>query len=272
MTLNEQAPAAVAADQTESKDGHWYGFTAERGWYPLHGEGKKFGLADARKVVEAGGVANPSVTGYHGVLYKRPIEDYNMDGAILASKEIPEGDFETQTLWLKACRNHARSRSRGAMDTGSRIHRALEDAVMGKDYDASVDIYVQPVMKEREKLALRSPNPEKCVGSLKYGYGGTCDDHCEGLFVIDYKSRKAKGNKVPCYPTDKMQIAAYGFAIFGNEFFKSGTGVMIGISTDKPGLVTTHVFPGKELVTAFEAFLGVMQFWRLDNNFDPRRT
>lgn len=270
MTLNEQAPAAVAEKTTIG--GHWYSHDDARGWFPLYEPGKNFTLREARKVAESGAVAVPSVTTYFKVLHKQMLVDWMIDQHLNVALKTPRSEFANDEQWKDHVCNVAGNSSKGAMDLGTQIHSAIELAVGGKDYPAEMDVYVQPVMKERERMGLKSVAQEKCTGSLKYGYGGRVDDICEGRVIVDYKSRKSRKGKVASYSTDKIQTASYGFAEFDNPFFRSGRGIIFGISTSEPGVITVHEFDGKELIAAFEAFLGLMQVWRFENNFDPRRT
>src|SRR5207244_2191469 len=127
-------------------------------------------------------------------------------------------------------------------------------------------------LTERFRQGITNGEQEQCIGSLKYGYAGKADDLSDGMTVADYKSRKSKGKKVPSYETDAVQLAAYGFAKWGNEFFKKGRGIILAISTTEPGLVTPHVFSGPDLVKAFQAFLALTETWRYINSFDPRQS
>ena len=268
-TLFTEAPAAAPEKSAEFHGGHWYSHN-ESGWFPLYEPGKNFTLREARKVQKDGRVVMPSVTTYHKVLHKQNLVDWLIGQNLDVALRTPVAQFNTTDEWKDHVISTASNASRGAMDLGTNIHANIESAVKGEDYDAAMEVYVAPTMRERERLGLRSVAQEKCIGSLKYGYAGRCDDICEGLTLVDYKSRSSRKGKVGSYSTDETQLAAYGFAEFGNDFFKHGRGIIFGISTKEPGVVTVHEFAGKDLVPAFEAFLGLMQVWRFENNFDPR--
>lgn len=270
MTLNEQAPAAVA-QKAQTAGGHWYSHDDARGWFPLYEPGKNYTLRDARKLKETGAVVVPSVTTYFKVLHKQMLVDWLIGQHLDVALKTPRSEFANDEQWKEHVSSIADNSSKGAADLGTRIHEAIELAVGGKDYPADMDVYVTAVMNERERLGLKSIAQEKCVGSLKYGYGGRVDDICEGNVIVDYKSRKSRKGKVASYSTDRIQTASYGFAELNNPFFSSGRGLIFGISTTEPGIITVHEFTGKELVAAFEAFLGLMQVWRFENNFDPRK-
>jgi len=268
--LFTDAPVAAPDKSADFVGSHYYGHEPGRGWFPLYEPGKNFTLREARKVQKEGRVVVPSVTTYFKVLHKQMLVDWLIGQHLDVALRTPVAQFNNTEEWKDHVCNVASNSSRGAADLGTNIHAAIEAAVGGQDYAADMEAYVAPVLAKRAELGLSSVAQERPVGSLKYGYGGKVDDICTGLTIVDYKSRKSRKAKVASYSTDKIQLAAYGFAEHSNEFFKSGRGVIFGISTTEPGVITVHEFSGPELVPAFEAFLGLMQVWRFENNFDPR--
>lgn len=263
-----EAPAAKAA-KTDSS--HWYSNVDGR-WSALYTPEKNYTLREARKDKETGKVVVPSVTTVMKVLHKQNLVDYLMVQTAKAAMETEMTSELNGSEWIDVVVSKANSASKGAMDLGTRIHRAMEQVAANEEYDAELDVYVKPVVEARGELGVVTSGIEQCCGSVKYGYAGKCDEHAEGLTILDYKSRKSTGKtpKVGAYSTDKMQLAAYGFAIFGNPFFASGRGIIMGISTSQPGVVTPHVFTGEELKQAFEAFISLCAVWRFENKFDPR--
>jgi hypothetical protein len=263
MILNQSAPPLKAEKVSDSS--HWYGWTQNAGWHALYTPTKNYTLREARIAVAGGGVAVPSTTTYLGVLEKAPVIDYKLKAVANACWDLKNGSL-TRDEWVDAAVNRGKTASHPARDLGSNIHGAIETSVAGRDYDATYDQYVTPVMEQRSKWGLVSIAQEECVGSLEYGYGGKADDLCEGCIVVDYKSRK---NAVS-YKTDWAQIASYGYAKWGNDFFTKGAGIVFPISTGQPGLVSPEMKPGKDLVRYFDGFLGLTAWWRTDNKFDPR--
>jgi hypothetical protein len=263
-----EAPAATAP-KTDSS--HWY--SQEGGqWHPLYTPEKNYTLREARKDKEAGHTVVPSVTTVMKVLHKQNLVDYLMVQTAKAALETPV--TSTDAEWIDLVVSKANNASKGAMDLGTRIHRAMEQVAGGLEYEADINVYVKPVLEARDDLDVVTTGVEECCGSTKYGYAGKCDEHAMGMTILDYKSRKSTGKtpKVGAYSTDKMQLAAYGFAIFGNPFFATGRGIIMGISTSQPGVVTPHVFTGEELKPAFSAFIALCDVWRFENKFDPRVT
>lgn len=271
ISLNEQAPAAKAVPTDSS---HWYSHTPEWGWRPLYTPEKNYTLREARKAKEAGECVVPSVTTYFKCLHKQQLLDWKIEQAIRYADANPRGATLIEE-WIDSVTSKADSARRPAADLGTAIHAAVELAIADKPYDAAMDVYVQAVLAERAKLGIKSLGVETCCGSKSFGYGGKCDEHAEGMLIVDLKSRKSKRtatgklSKVTSYSTDKMQTAAYGYALFGDEFFTKGAGIVLGISTTEPGLVTPHIFMGDELLEAFDAFRGLIKIFAFENNFSP---
>lgn len=272
MTTNTIPDAVAPKGSGDFKGGHYYGYQNDK-WLPLYAPDKDFTLRQARKLQSEGKSAVPSVTTYIGAMSKPQLDTWKQENVAKAAfAALTNAAAQaSEEIWTDHCLAVASGASRGAMDLGSRIHKAIEDAVGGQDYDASLDIYVQAVMAERERLGIKESVQEQCIGSTKYGYAGRADDLSAGMTVTDYKSRKSKGKKVASYrESDDLQGASYGYARWGNEFFRTGRLHIFGISTTEPGLVTVHSTEGKDLIPAFEAFLSLTAVWRYTNNFDPR--
>jgi len=274
QTLN-QTDEPIKASKGLSDSSHYYSLVDGQ-WLPLYTPEKNYTLREARKDQAAGKVVVPSVTTIFKVLAKPQLERWKMEQAAKAMMEIcTKGGLAVSQLTpdeiLDQALDTANNSSKGAMDLGTKIHQAIEDCIAGRDYAADLAIYVVPVMAERAKREIRWSVTEACMGSTKYGYAGRCDDHSEeGMVIRDIKSRKSKGKKVPTYETDFAQVAAYGFARFGNDFFKQGSGEIWGISTSEPGLLTVTTKTGPELVADFQCFLALNTVWQHMNNFDAR--
>lgn len=274
--------SGYAKPQSHEDGGHYYGVdktavgaNGDPVWVPLYEPNKSYTLREARALRAAGGIAIPSVTTYFKAMAKPQLERWKqgqaagaMFDSLLTGSVLPRSDQREDAI--KQSLSTAGNASRGAMDLGTRIHGAIEDAVRGKVPSPDMKVYVDAVLDARAGLGITASHPEQCVGSLKYGYAGRCDDYTDDMQVIDYKSRKSRGNKVTVNESDPMQLAAYGYAKFGNAFFRDGKGHIFAISTTTPGLLTVHTFTGPQLVLAFQTFLALTQVWRFAHNFDPR--
>lgn len=276
MTTFQSAPPAKA--DTGSKGGsHFYGYTKERGFYPLYEEGGSFTLSQAKELRDQGQIVVPSVTGYISVMRKYQIEQYAQKAAARAGRDIPMADYPSEDDWLDAVLAKAQSASRGAMDLGTRVHKAVENFINGQDIDADMAPYADAVMANIREVGIADGLvAEEVAGSLEYGAAGKFDLVHEGTMTIgDIKTRghklnKKKPSRVPSYETDEIQVAAGGFFKWGNKFFIRGRGIIFATSTVQPGLVTVHQFAGRDLIPAFETFIALSAVWRFVNGADFR--
>jgi hypothetical protein len=271
-TVLNMVDAPIKASRSVEGSTRFYSYEEGRGWYAITtGDDKSFGMRDARKMKAEGKIVVPSVTSIFSVLAKPALDNWKAENVARACWDMHgEGYWmsKTQDEFIDAAIATASQASRGAMTLGTDIHQAIEDCIAGKDYRADLQIYVAPVMAERARREVRWSITEKAVGSTRFGYAGRCDDHSEETRTVrDNKSRKSKGKKVPVYETDFIQIAAYGHALFGDEFFKSGHGEIWGISTSEPGVITVHDKTGPEMVEDFAAFLALNKIWQHINRF-----
>lgn len=272
--LNQVDEPIKAARKTEGSTrfytcddaGNWSAITT--------GDDKSFGLREARKMKAEGKVVVPSVTSIFSVLAKPQLDVWKQENVAKAcweqhndSNAIWHGCDE----WTDAALATASQASKGAMNLGTAIHLAIEQWCAGQDYDAAMKPYVDAVAAEWKKRDIGESVSEVAVGDAQRGYAGRVDNFSRSTFrVRDFKSRSSKGKKVPTYPTDVFQGAAYGAAIFKNQFFGYGTFEVWGISTDQPGLVTVTEYTGQDLIDAYETFLALTTVWRGVNRYDGR--
>jgi len=279
MTTLLSAPPAKAVKA--AGDGHYYGYNPDsKTWYPLYEEGGTFGLAAAREAKANGLIVAPSVTGVIGVKRNPSIEKYMMENVAKACwvQAARWTAYESSEGFVEEAITTASHSSRGAMDLGTNIHTALEHSVKRDEWDAAYSIYVDAVHKAYAETGIAvGISAEECVGSILYGVAGKADIvHEASMTIGDIKTRghklnKVKASRVPTYrDSDQLQVAALGYMKWGNQFFLGGRGIVFGVSTTQPGLVTPHVFEGKDLVPAFECFLALNTAWRYIHNFDPR--
>lgn len=273
-TLLQEAPAAKAEKAQESS--HYYELVAGN-WQPLYTPEKSFTLREARKAQKEGRKVVPSVTTYFKCLHKQNLVDWKVENAVkLAYDKSCTAIKFNRDEWCDSIIAEASHASRGAMDLGTRIHTAIENATAGADFDADMKVYVEPALACRKAEGIFSLSVEECVGNLQEGYAGRCDEFFHGMIVGDNKSRKTtKGRKVATYDTEGLQLAAYGYAKWGFEFFDVGqktdrAGVIFVISTSEPGRVEPVWFTRGELHDAFNGFRYLTGVWRYINSFDPR--
>jgi hypothetical protein len=281
-TLLQEAPAVLteapgAKAEKAQESSHYYELIHGE-WAPLYTPEKSFTLREARKAKKEGRTVAPSVTTYFKCLHKQFLLDWKVEMAVKVAAERAAELYSTRITkeeFVESVINEASHSSRGAMDLGTNIHTAIEQATAGQDYDAAMQVYVEPAMAVRRAEGLVSVSVEECVGSVERGYAGRCDEFFSGMIVGDNKSRKTRpGKKVATYETDACQLAAYGYAKFGGAFFEGASdrgGVIFVISTSEPGRVEPVWFTRAELYEAWLGFESLTGVWRYINSFDPRK-
>lgn len=268
------APNAVASrNDSENAGSHWYGIENGR-VVPLYKEGGTFTKREARKLLKEGKAVLPSVTTYFKCLHKQMLVDWLMGQAVTATLEVKRADFAKESEWVDAALAKANNASKGAMDLGTRIHKALEQGLEGGDYEADMDVYVRPVFAKLKEADFVMEAQEICIADTSLGYAGRTD--IVGNFngnpaVLDAKSRKTiPGKKARGYGTDLMQLLAYGRAHYGPAFLQRGICQNLVISTTEPGRVEIITHDPADYHAAWDAFMGLTAVWRFEQNMDPR--
>jgi len=265
MTLID-APAAVAPKGSqEFEGGHFYQRLPSGVWIPLYQEGGTFNLRDARKLRKSGAIVCPSTTGIFKVLHKQMVVDWVKDRvAEVAWDEAlndPGAIGGNKKEWMERVVAKADRASDPAKQLGGEIHKGIELAIQDREYNANVAVYVEATMEKRREYGVVNISVEQCVGDADIGYAGRCDEFAEDYTVVDLKSRKSKAGEVASYETDVAQTASYGYAKWGDDFLNKGRGLIFGISTTEPGVVTVHEYTSEDLRKAFTAFVGMVGVW-----------
>lgn len=268
-TMNAAPNATASRKDSENAGSHWYEYNAGH-TSPLYREGGVVSLREARKYKAEGKTVLPSVTTIFKCLHKQMLVDWLMGQAATAALKVDRAQFATESDWLDAVMSLANNASRGAMDLGTRIHKAIELGLEGGDYEADMEVYVKPTFAALDKIGFKLVAQEICVAEPAIGYAGRCDLLGE-MEVLDAKSRKTTpGRKVRGYGTDLMQLLAYGYAYYGPSFLDMGICRNVVISTTEPGRVEIITHDQSDFHKAWDAFLGLTAVWRFENNFDPR--
>jgi hypothetical protein len=268
-TMNAAPNATASRKDGENAGSHWYEYRAGH-TSPLYKEGGVVTLREARKYKTDGKVVLPSVTTIFKCLHKQMLVDWLMGQAAVAATKFDRSAFSSESDWLDAVLGAANNSSRGAMDLGTRIHKAIELGLEGGEYDADMEVYAKPTFAKLEEIKFKLVAQEICVANPKVGYAGRCDLLGE-MEVLDAKSRKTTpGRKVRGYGTDLMQLLAYGVAHYGPDFLTQGVCRNVVISTTEPGRVEIITHDPNDYARAWDAFLGLTAVWRFESNFDPR--
>jgi hypothetical protein len=228
-------------------------------------------IADARKL----GLL-PSVTNILGVLAKDGLTNWKLQKVAEAALANPKRADETAEYWVERVIGASTAETADASDHGTKIHRALEQAIAGEEYSPDARPYVQPVMDLlAEKKIVCSASEERVVNT-RHGFAGTMDFAgtygLSGKLVIDFKNQRSKpGKKMQAYDTYGLQLSAYAAGYWGEEALDDTLLVNILVSSTEPGRVEFYNH-GKDHKPSelFGVFLNVCAIWRWSKNYDPR--
>jgi hypothetical protein len=228
-------------------------------------------------------VKYPSVTKIIGVLdkfldtWKVGLDiDYFYDNSVgpFIAGDLPLEQF-LEINWPKLIADaklYHKDVSNEAMDFGSRFHKVMDDWHKGTEGGCETDLAecVKSTIEWEESVYLKPIESEGIVFSEVFKYAGTRDLKAEIRLntepltcVLDYKTRNGKnGKRIPVYPSDKEQIAAYINA--DEEMNKTrldyGGVIIINRETNK---VEPHLFPRVDLIRPFDSFRCLVEYFYL---------
>jgi hypothetical protein len=265
--------AIISKDRAQEREGgHYYRKDGSSAHHQERKDGKGQRNTTIKDAREQGLL--PSVTTILGCLNKGALTTWKVKEAIaVCYRSFPQA-YEPLDAYQKRVIEESMAQVGDASDLGTRIHDALERAVMGDlDIDPALMVYVAPVLEWFAKAKITPVEVEKTLVNTRHGYAGKCDFIGKGprgkRVVIDFKSRKTKPNQtVTPFDGQSMQIAAYAATAFKENSLARIGGINVYISTTEPGRVEHYQHP--DLVEPFQAFKHVCAVWRHLNGYDPR--
>jgi hypothetical protein len=250
------------------QSGHWY---ARNGDPAYEVENKSKGgmrpttIRDAKKLDLV-----PSVTGIIDLLDKPGLNNWKVDQGILAALTLPRNDGESEYDWLVRVKQDAKEHAIEAARVGTETHAAIErffiDGKLVPEYKETV-LAVEALLYELCPDAKWSA--EKSFASPE-GYGGKIDLHSvDPSIVIDFKGKEYKeGTKKWHWPEQAMQLGAYGHGLGLDDY----RGISIFFMRNRPGHVVHYEWKWDDLVTGYQKFILLLNYWQLEKGYDSSFT
>ena len=268
---------------------HWYGVTVEGAVVPVYSitaksSGKPRGvrITDVRKTDKYGmnvyfeGQLHrvdrllPSVTTITNILAKPGLERWKLNKALEAAFETPAKVGQTFFQYAKQVQDDAYSTTSDAASFGTRVHKALEDALKADGLDSlskqpmELRPFIEPALKYIAKEGYYDFQNEVALANPTLGYAGLADCVCKSrsgkTILIDFKTKRTVPDK-PIFLSDeyKMQLAAYGHIVCKGDW-DSLEAYNIYISSSEVGRV--EIVENTGLEQAYKAFGGLVEAFK----------
>lgn len=228
--------------------------------------------ADLRRARKEGLL--PSVTTIQKAAAKPALVNWQLTQAVLAALTLPRKPDEPLEEFAERVVADSGKEASAAAEWGTRMHRCIELALMGKRWAEDAALYglgpwmdsFTTWMDQHVALVL---DTEKVVVSTNEGYAGKLDARIElkdgRLAVTDFKGRNVRGGKVAWYREQCQQLAAYKHA----GGYGHNTELMSVVIDRNTPTIHTKIWSGPEAEQGLKSFLALNQYWRHDNNFYP---
>ncbi len=273
LTIGNQSDTigtGLAGDQS-----HWYRRSDGAAVYEVPMTSKagmrRTNLKDARKLDLV-----PSVTSILKVMAAPGLEIWKAQQLLQAALTLPKKQGESLDAYAERIVEDSKAQGIAASSRGKQLHTAIEDYIHQK----CCDMY-SPWKQHLQKLAttlqqhgidIHAGQPEHSFASQIGGlwYGGKIDYHTQTFpgpgnrVLLDFKSKDLiVPKKQLVYEEHAMQIAAYGYGLFGNLNFR-GLNVFVGVDDLE---IRVHEHPPEDLERGLAMFGDVLSFWHRKNKF-----
>ena len=253
---------------TESNS-HWY-YPDGRPCYELpkkDGKGTKSPtLADARKLDLL-----PSVTKIISMLDKPALNDWKVEQACLAILTSTQNQGEELDAFVHRILHEERvqdEQAKIARDLGSRIHDAIDNAIGMRDWDRTLEAYVNPVLQWVMETGKVVWTEKHLVGD---GYGGRGDillnnESLNALVLADFKTTSKLPDK-ESWLEHRLQTSAYAATLGNTDSQRILTG-NVYISTKNPGEI--KAFTQDDWADTYvRGFCPLMSYWQWAHKYYP---
>ncbi len=275
-TLTTDTQSDTKGTGIASEQSHWYRRADGVAVYEVPMTSKegmrRTNLKDARKLDLV-----PSVTSILKAMAAPGLEIWKTQQLLQAALTLPKKQGESLDAYAERIVEDSKAQGIEAASRGKQLHAAIEQSIQGEEYNPR---WTDHVIKVRETLMQHGIY---LVGQAEHSfstqinglwYGGKID-YCQRTepIVLDVKSKdEIKPKKQLVYEEHAMQVAAYGYGLFGRitskqewdwEAFR-GLNVFVGVN-DCEVRVIEHT--PEDLVHGFELFRSVLDFWTRKNRF-----
>lgn len=234
--------------QIVDKKSHYYTIGKEEKWYP--------GVTGALSTIN-----KPALVQWSANTATSNIKEYLLEHAVNRVLTIEEID--------RACeegRNLYKKKSQEAADIGSRVHKAIDDIITGKEgvVDDEIKPAVQGFLNWKASHSLTIELGDTKIASKVYGYGGSLDFVAfEGSepIIFDIKTTKKRKDKDHgIYSEACFQLAAYQRAFQETYGVECKNVYALWINKEKPEFKAVKV---SNIDVCFEAFLAALKLFNL---------
>jgi hypothetical protein len=209
----------------------------------------------------------PSVTSIIRELATPNLTSWKEQEAVKTALANPPFGNETPEIYARRIVGMCAESLRERAAIGSQIHGAVEQAMLGEEYDPNYTPHVHAVEELLAGLGAYEWLAEKSFTDTALGFGGKVDAHSPA-WVIDFKTKEFTTEKLPLtYENHWMQLGAYrkGLGI------PDARGMIIYISINEPGLVHPVELNNDDLEFGYELFAALHEVWCRRRGYAPER-
>ena len=182
--------------------------------------------------------------------------------------------------WSAAVQKKAFSSGEEGADLGTQIHAVIESILRNEDLP---DYEMELAPEFFFGFSDWWNNSGLTAVSIEHkfahpiGYGGKMDlvayDEDDRDVFVDWKTKNTRGKTIKDFmlPEQPKQLAAYakGWAASTRSVLQSPRIISVYVSRDEQGRVEEHEWDSEMFEDYWEAFLGLLVNWKLDNKYDP---
>ncbi len=266
LTTNKQSDAlgtGLAGDQS-----HWYRRSDGAAVYEVPMTSKagmrRTNLKDARKLDLV-----PSVTSILKVMAAPGLEIWKAQQLLQAALTLPKKQGESLDAYAERIVEDSKAQGIAAASRGKQLHAAIEIFIRGVGTSEWV-VHLEKLdaTLKQHGINIFAGQPEHSFSTSINGlyYGGKIDYHKRNgeLVICDFKSKeKIEPKKQLVFEEHAMQVAAYGYGLFGNLSFR-GLNVFVGVDDLE---IRVHEHPPEDLERGLAMFSDVLSFWHRKNKF-----